>query len=56
MFVKASEKGPGGESTVAPVTIVVTDVDDQKPTFSAEEVFVSVAEDMGKIIFNFNTN
>ena len=34
--------------TTAPVTIVITDADDQLPVFSSPVVDVAVGEDLGK--------
>lgn len=42
--VQAQEKG--GEAAVSQVTVVVTDVDDQRPVFSQDEISISVPEDI----------
>ncbi|XP_064094597.1 protocadherin Fat 1-like [Macrobrachium nipponense] len=42
--VRAQEKG--GQATVSQVTVVVTDVDDQRPVFSENEIQVTVPEDI----------
>ena len=45
-----------GSVTTAPVTIVVTDADDQLPVFSSDSVSVSVPEDLGrKLKKNFSS-
>ena len=37
-----------GAETVTGVTVVVTDIDDQLPTFSRESIAVPVPEDVGR--------
>ncbi|KAF2368301.1 Cadherin [Trinorchestia longiramus] len=45
--IKAQEIGGSeADSTTAPVTIVVTDADDQLPVFSSSEIHVTVREDL----------
>lgn len=36
------------QAAVSQVTVVVTDVDDQKPVFTEEAIAVQVPEDIGK--------
>lgn len=42
--IRAQEKG--GQATVSQVTVVVTDIDDQRPVFSENEIHVTVPEDI----------
>ncbi|KAK7083296.1 hypothetical protein SK128_010007 [Halocaridina rubra] len=42
--IRAQEKD--GQATVSQVTVVVTDVDDQRPVFSENEIHVTVLEDI----------
>ena len=40
----------GAQAALSQITVVVTDVDDQKPVFSQEAIAVQVPEDIGKCI------
>lgn len=45
---QAQEKG--GQAAMSQVTVVVTDVDDQRPVFSEDEISVTVSEDIGQFL------
>ena len=49
LFPQAEEVGGRSDAmTSVPVTIVVTDADDQRPMFSAKIVHVTLGEDLGE--------
>ena len=46
LSIEATEVGDDSSVSTAPVTIVITDVDDRKPTFSRLQTTVEVSEDL----------